>query len=190
MTGYLELDSDKDTAIRVYVGHDGNAPAQDPFAPALSVTVKINWIAAELPIVGALLPSAEMSQTFKVPWLTDFEKLRDNPKGSATFIVSAAELGKPNRKKVLYVDAEVIPPPGFAESNTQNNRMSIQIGGVDSSGNPMPGGLRPHKTLRVQWVPVNYQAAHVASSSSMDRRVRRFRRILRGLCKTLLLLVS
>ena len=167
----LELDSDRDTIIRVYIGHDGDPPlGTDSFSPALKdAKVSIDWIVMDSmqPMVGALLPT-QMSSSFEIPWSADLNKLRNDARGSATFVIPAAQLGIPKTSKVLFVDASVSPPPGFVESNSQNNTMSVQIGGKDVSGDPVLGGLKPHKTLNVAHVPINYQPKHAYVSGGPD----------------------
>jgi hypothetical protein len=175
----LELDADKPIAVRVYVGHDGDPqglstidlPTIPIFHPALGydpAVITLNWGAFEqamldaLPLTAAVALSESESVSAILTWATDLWTMR-NCGCSANFIIPPERLGKPGRPKVLLLNAEVKAPPQLAEGNTANNSLDLQLGGKDSAGFPVPGGLKPHEPLTIRWVPIDYQ---VASSSA------------------------
>lgn len=168
-TGYpasdnsLILNADRDVAVRVYVGHDGKYPNVGPLSPVLKgAKVTVRWVAEHHGMFGAFLPE-EMSTTFDVPRSTDVTELRGDADGSAIFTIPAAKLGKPYRSKSLWVEAEVTGPPGFTDADPSNDSTSVQIGGKDQTGAPIPGGMEPIEPLRIIGLPIHYHPKQAAT---------------------------
>lgn len=167
----LKLNSDRDVAIRVYIGHNGKFPGASMLSPALKgTTVTIRWVAEHQWAFGAFLPQ-ELSKKFDIPSTTDLEQLRNDQAGSATFVIPASKLGKPNRFKSLWVEAEVMGPAGFIDINPANNSKSVQVGGTDSTGAVLPGGMFPFPTLRVMGIPIHYHPEGAAVTGWPDMKV-------------------
>jgi hypothetical protein len=157
----LELDSDRAVAVRVYIGHQGapvcpSGNSYEPVSELKKTKVKLWWAAAHAP--NYIWPLGYTDEkTFDVPCSKDLKDLRDDEKGSATFIIPAAKLGKPRFEKALRVEAEVVPPAGVQDSPTSDNKKMIQLGHEDDQGNDLPGGLFPPQVLSVVWLPIDYR---------------------------------
>ena len=167
----LMLNSDRDVAVRVYIGHNGKFPGASPLGPALKdATVTIRWVAEHEASAGAFLPT-QMSTKFNVPNTADLNQLRNDQAGSATFIIPAAKLGKPNRFKSLWVEAEVTGPAGFTDTNPANNSKWVQLGGRDATGKVIPGGMFPFSRLKVLGILVHYHPKGAFISGWPDMKV-------------------
>jgi hypothetical protein len=157
----VELDDARVVVVRVYVGHQG-APAcpktnsYEPVAELKASKIKLAWAAAHAP--NYIWPLGYTDEkTFDVPCSTGLKVLREDARGSATFILPVDTLGKPFFKKALRVEAEIVPPAGVQDSPTSDNTMMVQIGHKDDQGVDLPGGLFPRKAAKVAWVAINYR---------------------------------
>jgi hypothetical protein len=159
----MELDSQRAAAIRVYIQHDGAcSSASLPFETVVkAATVKIAWAVSHNPIgtpdTGDLLYTEE--KPFDVPCTTDLSTLRDDEKGSATFIIPAEKLASlADKREFIWIEAEIVPPQGTVDTNPADNKLSTQAGGKNAQGEVIPGGFVPRTyPLTVSWTLVQYK---------------------------------
>ncbi len=156
----LELDGDRKVAVRVYIGHKGGSTCPNnnnfyQFPELKGAKVKLRWAAAHAP--DYIFPIGYSDEkSFDVPCSTKLNELREDAKGSVTFIIPTDKLGKPGFERALWVEAEVVAPSGVTD-DPNNNKKDTQLGGKDAQGKSIPGGLFPHEPVTVKWIPINYR---------------------------------
>ena len=152
----LPLNGDRDVAIRVYVAHDGEVAGGDVLDPVLKgAEVTIRWAATHYATPGAVLLD-ERKCVFDVPSTTNIDILRDDQRGSATFVIPAKLLGKQGTSRSLWVQADIHGPPGFVDAKPANNTLSLEVGGTDEKGVKRPGGLVVLPKINVRAMLIHY----------------------------------